>query len=130
MGFMKIRRGNLTSRIGRKVAFGAPRDVRQKGGPGGAGEIVDEVWFDGGKVNSRRAHKHQSDCWGDYAFCGQLIKWKDEERYSIRLAYYRRRCGENHWEFASQTTVTSKPEDIKKLLEATLAKKEWFRRPG
>ena len=44
----------------------------------------------------------------------------------IRLAYYRRRCGEDFWEFASQMTVTAEPPIIKALLVRTLAKKTWF----
>jgi len=67
-----------------------------------------------------------ADDWGDYSFCSQLIKW-DSGEYSIRLAYYRRRIGEDWWEFASQTTVSSDWRTIKELLGLTLAKKSWFR---
>jgi hypothetical protein len=39
-------KGELTSRIGRHVRFGAPQDVQQKGGRAAHGVIVDEVWAD------------------------------------------------------------------------------------
>jgi hypothetical protein len=66
--------------------------------------------------------------WGDYSFASQLIRW-DSGEHSIRLAYYRRRTGENHWEFASQMTVNSDPATIKLLLERTLAQAAWFASP-
>lgn len=75
-----------------------------------------------------RASTSQGD-WGDYSFCSQLIEWDTGER-SVRLAYYRRRAGEDHWEFASQMTVCSDPATIKELLERTLAKTEWFTAPS
>ena len=125
MGFAKIK-GQLTSRIGCRVRFGAPRDVEAKGGLAGYGEIVDEVWADS-KINISPSRKPESDHdWGDYSFCAQMIKWGAGE-YTIRLAYYRRRAGEDHWEFASQMTVNSDWRTIKKLLESTLAKKQWFK---
>ena len=43
MGFARIK-GNLTSRIGRPVTFGAPKDVERKGGKPVRGVIVDEAW--------------------------------------------------------------------------------------
>jgi len=64
-------------------------------------------------------------CWGDYAFCAQLIAWDNGWR-SIRLAYYRRICGQKKWLYASQMTVDSFPPTIKTLLEKTLAKGHWF----
>jgi hypothetical protein len=66
--------------------------------------------------------------WGEYCFCAQLIRW-DHDRHSIRLGYFRRRKGESHWEFASQTTVNSDPKTIGHLLGATLAKPSWFECP-
>jgi hypothetical protein len=124
MGFAKIQ-GNLTSRIGCRVRFGAPRDVHRAGGNPGYGTIIDEVWAYP-EVNdaSARASEGAHD-WGDYSFCSQLIRW-DDGADSIRLAYYRRRAGEDHWEFASQMTVNSDPPTIKVLLERTLAKQKWF----
>jgi len=124
MSFAKIK-GELTSRIGRPVRFGAPQDVETKGGEAGYGVIVDEVWADP-EVNSSspRVSEHPGD-WGDYSFCAQLIKWGEGE-FSIRLAYYRRRAGEDYWTFASQTTVNSDWKTIKALLERTLEKTEWF----
>jgi hypothetical protein len=125
MGFAKIN-GPLTSRIGCTVRFSAPKDVEAKGGSAGYGVIVDEMWADL-DINSSppREAKHNGD-WGDYSFCAQLIKW-DGEDYTIRLAYYRRRTGEDFWEFASQMTVNSDWYTVKTLLEKTLSKTEWFR---
>jgi hypothetical protein len=124
MGFAKIH-GELTSRIGQPVRFGAPRDVSQRGGGGAEGAIIDEVWADPATNKlPRRAPRSKQD-WGDYSFCSQLIRW-DDGNHSIRLGYYRRRAGEDWWEFASQTTVVSEWDTIKALLEATLAKKNWF----
>ncbi len=125
MGFAKIK-GHLTSRIGCRVRFGAPKDVEVKGGSAGYGVIVDEVWADPEiNLSSPRVPEHNGD-WGDYSFCAQLIKW-DGEEYTIRLAYYRRRASEDFWEFASQTTVNSDWRTIKVLIERTLTKTEWFR---
>lgn len=125
MGFAKIK-GNLTSRIGCQVRFGAPKDVEEKGGKPGYGIIVDEVWADP-SVNVMPPRKASNDGdWGDYSFCGQLIKWGEAD-YSIRLAYYRRRAGQDHWEYASQMTVNSDWVTIKKLLEFTLSKEGWFK---
>ncbi len=42
MGFAKIK-GPLRSRIGSRVTFGPPKGVREKGGSGGGGTIIDEV---------------------------------------------------------------------------------------
>jgi hypothetical protein len=67
--------------------------------------------------------------WGDYSFASQLIRW-DNGTHTIRLAYYRRRTGEDHWEFASQMTVNSDPETIKALLERTLEQSSWFSNPS
>ena len=125
MGFAKIK-GQLTPRIGCRVRFGAPKDVEAKGGRASYGEVGDEVWADPEiNVSPPRNPKTAHD-WGDYSFCAQLIKW-DEENYSIRLAYYRRRAGEDFWEFASQMTVNYNWKTIKALLERTLAKKQWFK---
>ena len=124
LGFAMIQ-GPLTSRIGYAVHFGAPKDVEAKGGSAGYGEIVDEIWADP-EINSSppREPAHTGD-WGDYSFCAQLKKWEGED-YTIRLAYYRRRAGENFWEFASQMTVNSDWRTVKTLLERTLSKTQWF----
>ncbi|MHB9074307.1 MAG: hypothetical protein ACYC6G_12360 [Desulfobaccales bacterium] len=125
MSFARIK-GELTSRIGRPVRFGAPKDVKAKGGEAGYGVIVDEVWADPElNLSPYREADHLGD-WGDYSFCAQLIKWPQEEEFSIRLAYYRRRAGEDYWTYASQMTVNSDWKTIKKLLERTLKKQEWF----
>jgi hypothetical protein len=126
MSFAKIK-GKLSSRVGRRVNFGPPVDVKGKGGVAGAGTIIDEVWAYP-DANEKPPHPQGCDvqCWGDYSFCSQLIKW-DDGTHAIRLAYYRRRCGEDFWEFASQMTVCADPETIKVLFERTLARDTWFR---
>lgn len=125
MGRAKIR-GELTSRVGRRVSFGAPRDVARAGGKGGSGTVVDEVWATPEINMSAPRRAESAEDWGDYSFCAQLIRW-DGGDHSIRLAYYRRRAGEDWWEFASQTTVNSGWRTIKLLLSRTLAKEGWFR---
>jgi hypothetical protein len=92
--------------------------------------IVDEVWADP-TVNDRPPHATpcSNDCWGDYSFCAQLIRWNHgnpDGNHTIRLAYYRRRCGEDFWEYASQMTVNADWETIKLLVEKTLARTTWF----
>ncbi|MBI1821156.1 MAG: hypothetical protein HY036_01760 [Nitrospirae bacterium] len=123
MGFYKIK--ELTSRIDSEVNFGAPQDISKVGGKPMRGTIVDEVWADP-EINKKlpRPARNNQD-WGDYSFCSQHIKW-DDGSYSIRLAYYRRRAGEDHWEYASQMTVNSEWRTIKSLLEKTLGQKQWF----
>jgi hypothetical protein len=133
MGFAKIK-GNLSSRVNRPVRFSAPQDVEAKKGKPVHGAIEDEVWANESINNSpvhRQPCKRGSHCWGDYSFCSQLIRWNEPSEdglYSIRLAYYRRRCGEDYWEFAGQTTSTSDCETIRNWLEATLRKTAWFRK--
>jgi len=125
MGFAKIK-GTLTSRIGSQVRFGAPKDIEKKGGKAEYGIIVDEAWANPDINSSPPRYSDNTSDWGDYSFCAQLIKWPENE-YTIRLAYYRRRIGENHWEYASQMTVNANWKDIKALLECTLAKAGWFK---
>lgn len=124
MGFAKIK-GKLVSRIGQRVNYKSPNDVHAKGGGYKSGEIIDEIWANE-EVNKNAvrdvAHVHD---WGDYSFFSQLIKW-DEGGHDIRLGYYRRRAGEDWWEFAGQTTISGQPNEIKPLLEKTLSKIEWF----
>jgi len=107
MGFAKIR-GQLRSRVGRRVCFGAPKDVAAKSGGAALGVVMDEAWADK-RINIASPHqqpcKKGRHCWGDYSFCSQLIEWDEPTEdglHSIRLAYYRRRCGEDWWEFAGQ----------------------------
>ena len=97
--------GELTSRIGRPVNFKAPSDVNKSGYEYYHGEIIDEVWADP-KINKRPAKLKKEENWGEYSFCAQLIKWEDNW-HTIRLAYYRRRAGEDHWEFAIKMTVNA-----------------------
>ncbi len=124
MGFAKIY-GELTSRVGRPVRFGAPKDVQKKGGGPGYGTIVDEVWADP-KINKKPPRRGRGDGkWGDYSFCGQLIKW-EWGKYTVRLAYFRRRWGKDWWEYASQATVNMEWPTAKALMRKTLAKKAWF----
>lgn len=130
MGFAKTP-GELTTRIGKRVRFGAPRDVLEKQGGAAQGVIVDEVWVDEA-INRSRPHPQSCrvHCWGDYSFCAQLIKWdepSEDGSHSIRLAYYRRRCGEDWWEYASQMTVTADCKTVRRLLNVTLSKANWFR---
>lgn len=64
MGFAKIK-GHLTSRIGRRVWFGTPKDVETKEGSAGFGVIVDEVWADPEiNLSPQRTPEHNGD-WGD-----------------------------------------------------------------
>ncbi len=128
MGFAKLH-GRLTSRIGRPVRYGAPKDVHEKGGKAAYGVIVDEIWVDPTINDSLPRKPNHPHDWGDYSFCAQLIKWNGltaDGEHSIRLAYYRRRCGEDWWEFAGQTTVSSEWQTIKVLCEKTLSKTWWF----
>jgi len=122
----------LESRIGRPVRYKPPRDAARRGKKGKTGTIIDETWANP-KLHTARRHgrncrhrKTQTGCWGDYSFCAQLIKW-DHGEHSIRLSYYRRRCGEDKWEYASQMTVDSYWPTIKKLLKITLTQSEWFK---
>ena len=129
MGFARVK-GDLTSRIGNWVKFGAPNDASAKGGEARVGKIIDEVWADE-EVNKQAGDLHSrcakdGRCWGDYAFFAQLIEWQADESRSIRLGYYRRRCGEDWWEFASQMTINTGPDVIRTLLTKTLAKADWF----
>jgi hypothetical protein len=87
--------------------------------------VVDEVWATPEVNNSPKREPVNKDDWGDYSFCAQLIKW-DNGGHSICLPYYRRRAGEDWWEFASQMTVNSNWRTIKILLERTLAQSGWF----
>jgi hypothetical protein len=115
----------LESHIGRKVEFRPPVSAQKKGAPNQIGKIVDEVWADEAQRDPL-IHDHDNPhCWGDYAFCSQLIEWEGGGD-SIRLAYYRLPCKGKNWQFASQTTVETKPSIIKPLLERTLAKADWF----
>jgi hypothetical protein len=122
------RSGPLSLPVPRPVRFGPPRDVKLTDPSPRAGEIIDEVWVDL-ELNNTPPRQPTPGDWGDYSFCSQLIEWAGGER-QIRLAYYRRRAGEDHWEFASQTTVCSTPATIKALLEKTLAKQWWFESPS
>lgn len=124
MGFAKIK-GKLRTRIGQRVRFGMPKDVGRKGGSVTYGAIVDEVWADPDINLSAPRQTSDANDWGDYSFCAQLIRW-DSGEHQIRLAYYRRRANEDHWEFASQMTVTTNWKTIKSLMEKTLAKTDWF----
>lgn len=130
-------KGKLTSRVGRPVAFRAPGDVGKKGGSGWKGKIIDEVWADLA-LNESPPHGTECPngkfCDGDFSFCAQLIEWT-EAKYTnhlknIRLAYYRRRCGEDGWEYASQMTVCTYPEIVHDLCRLTLGKTDWFPETG
>jgi hypothetical protein len=119
----------LESHIGRKAEFQPPASAQKHGAKKKVvGKIVDEVWADEAQRDPP-VHDHDDpDCWGDYAFCSQLIEWVGGG-YSIRLAYYHLPCKGRHWQFASQMTVETKPSIIRPLLERTLAKTDWFNKP-
>jgi len=117
--------GKLPSRKGCKVWFKPPADLVAVGAPWGCGEIIDEVWATPEINDSPARRKTRANDWGDYSFCAQRILWKGGET-SIRLAYYRRRVGEDAWHFGSQMTVTGEADIIKMLLQKTLAKRKWF----
>jgi hypothetical protein len=106
------------SMIGKTVHFGPPGDVKDRGGTGSTGVVEAEVWVPDLEGDPGAP-------WGEYCFFAQRIRWEDGS-YSIRLGYYRRRTGEKHWEFGSQTTVNSNPQTIRKLLEDTLGRQDWF----
>lgn len=113
------------TRVKARVHFGAPGDVKKRGGGGMSGTIEDEVWVLQ-RARTRRGRAARRAGWGQYCFFSQLIKW-DSGKRSVRLGYYRKRAGEDHWEFGSQTTINSSPATIRKLLKRTLAKSEWFK---
>jgi hypothetical protein len=125
MGFARIR-GTLRSRVGRRVRFSPPQDVRLAGGAALCGVIVDEAWADEAINRSPARPPRGADDWGDYSFCAQRILWADG-RYSIRLGYFRRRAGENCWEYAAQMTVCADCREVGSLLAALVAKSGWFR---
>jgi len=112
------------------VRFRPPLSASKQGTPDIVGKIVDEVWADEAQRDPPMHDHNDPHCWGDYAFCSQLIRWKKDDSYSIRLAYYRRACKETRWRFASQMTVETWPSAIKLLMERTLAKADWFTKPG
>lgn len=124
MGFAKIK-GKLTSRKGNRVRFGAPKDVQRGGGGALCGTIEDEVWADENINTSPARAATGAHDWGDYSFFAQRIKC-DDGRYLIRLGYYRRRAGEDWWEFAGQTTLCADWHSIKALMEGLDAKPGWF----
>jgi hypothetical protein len=95
--------------------------------------IVDEVWVEP-DLNESAPHCNLANMdpitGAIILFCSQLIKWNDPDHpyYTIRLAYYRSRCREDRWEFASQMTVNADPLIVKVLCERTLAKQSWFQK--
>ncbi len=127
MGFARIK-GSLTSRIGQKVRFGAPKDVKRAGGGAHFGVIVDEIWADETINTSPPKPSKGKDDWGDYSFFAQRIKRDKGGKidYLIRLGYYRRRAGEDFWEFAGQYTLCANSRKIKAMLDGMAAKPDWF----
>src|SRR5262245_23881565 len=116
----------IQSTIGKRVVFKAPPSL--PGAKNRIGKIVDEIWADEVQRDPPRHDHDDPNCWGHYAFCSQLIEWQ-ESGYSIRLAYYRLPCKGSRWLFASQTTIDTKPSTVKRLLELTLARNDWFKKP-
>jgi hypothetical protein len=125
MGWAKIK-GSLPSRIGQRVRFGSPKDIQKAGGSHIFGRIVDEVWADPTINISPSRPSTGVDDWGDYSFFAQRIKW-DNGSYSIRFGYYRRRAGEDCWEFSGQMTLSAHWSVVKAILDAIAAKPGWFR---
>jgi hypothetical protein len=115
----------LRDHIGDKVTYRPPLSAQKQGAPNRIGDIIDEVWA----IDSQRdppKHEHNDPhCWGDYAFCSQLIEWQ-EGGHSIRLTYYRLPGGGDRWQYAGQTTIETKPSTIRALLTKTLEKADWF----
>ena len=105
------------------MIFKPPKNVPD--GKPRKGRIVDELWAENRRLEGGHQQGHAANCWGEYAFCAQLIEW-DKGGHSIRFAYYRQSCGSEKWMFGSQTTVEANPEEIKSLCEKTLAKGEWL----
>lgn len=123
----------LKSQVGKRVKFDPPR-----GKPDGAsrkGKVRAEVWehplshYNNIPVHTNCGH----ECWGDYAYCSQLLEWEQPGRkpyFSIRLGYCHRLCKKASWPLRSQTTLEMYPRDAEALLRKTLAMTEWFARPG
>jgi hypothetical protein len=122
--------GKLSSRVRRRISFGPPTDVAGRGGTAVAGTIIDEVWADL-ELNKCPPHHRPCHyglhCWGDYAYCSQLIKW-DDGTNGTRVVCYRRRCGEDFWELVGQ--LTANVQTIRTLFERTLVKDLWFKDTG
>ncbi len=116
----------LRSHIGDSVRFKPPMSLRDRGAGDRVGKIIDEVWADEGQRDPPKHEHSDPNCWGDYAFCAQLVEWIDDDR-TIRLAYYRLPCGGSRWRFASQTSIETHPEIIGALFKRTLAKVDWFK---
>lgn len=119
----------LRGHVGDKVVYKPPLSAQRQGAPKRVGKIIDEVWA----IEAQRdppIHTHnEPHCWGDYAFCSQLIEWQ-AGGHSIRLTYYRRPCGKETWQYAGQTSIETQPSTIKTLLTKTLAQSEWFTKGG
>lgn len=118
----------LESNIGKKVTFKAPPTLRSQGALPHVGKIVDEVWADEAQRDPPPHDHVDPHCWGNYAFCSQLIEWENGG-YTIRLAYYRLPCRGSRWYFASQTTIETYASTIKALMNRTLEKVDWFTKP-
>lgn len=119
--------GSLTSRKGSEVSLRPPGDVKEAGGSWIVGVLVDEIWATPEINDSPPRPTTGANDWGDYSFCAQKIRLSDCSSM-IRLAYYRRRAGEDGWQYASQMTVAADTDTIKALLQETLEQKDWFER--
>jgi hypothetical protein len=96
----------LRSHIGDQVKYKPPLSARKQGAPNRIGRIEDEVWAIDAQRDPPKHDHNDPNCWGDYAFCSQLIKW--DEGGSIRLTFYRLPCGESR----------CKPKDINRTENA------------
>jgi hypothetical protein len=115
----------LRDHVGDKVVYRPPLSAQRLGAQKVVGRIIKEVWAIEAQRDPPKHTHSEPHCWGDYAFCSQLIEWQ-AGGHSIRLTYYRRPCGKENWQYAGQTSIETKPSTIKVLLRKTLDQTEWF----
>lgn len=91
------------------------------------GKVKDEVWANRKLIESPPRKSSHPRKKAEFSLCAQLIRW-DDDKYGIRLAYFKRNWGAAEWRYVSRAAPTSDPKTIKKLLTKTLAKRNWFRK--
>jgi hypothetical protein len=77
-------KGTLTSRVGCKVNFAAPKDVHLKGGDGAKGIILDEVWVDE-TINSQNGHSKPCPSELDQLVRGVLVGSDDWHKMLVTM---------------------------------------------